>query len=162
MRKDLIGDTDICDNDGELNIKYFNVKKGQYWSPKEKAKLIEAVVKYGPTKFAQIKKEYLPDWTETEIRLRTMRLLKYYNLEEYTASERKFVDKDDIDAEAAANKQRAFEERIGGNSKIMIGGIYYNPPASSATAGGDTFYQSFFSAKSNAANAEAEQQAAAQ
>ena len=40
MRKDLIGDTDICDNDGELNIKYFNVKKGQYWSPKEKDKLI--------------------------------------------------------------------------------------------------------------------------
>ena len=88
--------------------------------------------------------------------MRTMRLLKYFNLEEYSASDRKFVDKDDIDAEAAANKQRAFEERIGGNNKIMVGGIYYNPPTSAGSAAGDSFYQSFFSAKSNAANAEAE------
>ena len=35
MRKDLCGG-DICDEDGNLNIKYFNVKKGQYWSPREK------------------------------------------------------------------------------------------------------------------------------
>ena len=82
MRKDLCSG-DMCDEDGELNIKYFNVKKGQYWSDKEKKALTNAVIKYGPTKYALIKKEFLPDWTETEIRLRIMRLFKYYNLEDY-------------------------------------------------------------------------------
>ena len=145
MRKDLC-QREICSMDGELNIKYFNVKKGQYWSPKEKDALIQAVIKYGPTKYAQIQKEFLPDWTETEIRLRICRLLKYYNLDDYSANGKVFESKEDIELEGAANKQRAFEERIAGNSKIMIGGIYYNPPSNSGTAG-DTFYQSFFSAK---------------
>ena len=34
MRKDLCTG-DICGEDGELNLKYFNVKKGQYWSLRE-------------------------------------------------------------------------------------------------------------------------------
>ena len=85
MRKDLCT-RDICDDNGELNIKYFNVKKGQYWSGKEQEKLIEAVIKHGPTKYAQIKSEFLPTWTETEIRLRICRLLKYYNLEDYNSA----------------------------------------------------------------------------
>ena len=99
MRKDLCTG-DICDEDGELNIKYFNVKKGQYWSDREKAKLIEGLIKHGPTKFALIKKQFLPDWTETEIRLRIMRLLKYYNLDDYTAQEKKFESAEDIELES--------------------------------------------------------------
>ena len=154
MRKDLCGG-DICNNDGDLNLKYFNVKKGQYWSPKEKALLIEAVIKHGPTKYAQIKSEFLSTWTETEIRLRICRLLKYYNLEDYNSSEKRLMSKEDIETEAAANKERAFEERIQGNPKIMVGGIYYNPPDTASLTGGDTFYNSFFSAKNNAAAAEA-------
>ena len=153
MRKELCtGDT--IDEDGDLNLKYFNVKKGQYWSPREQEKLIEAVIKHGPTKYAQIKSEFLPTWTETEIRLRICRLLKYYNLDDYNSCENKFTCKEDIMTEAAANKERAFEERIRGNTKIMIGGIYYNPPASATQTAQDTFYQSFFSAK-NAQNADA-------
>ena len=131
MRKDLCGG-DICDEDGNLNIKYFNVKKGQYWSPREKQKLIDAVIKHGPCKYALIKKEFLPEWTETEIRLRIMRLLKYYALEDYNGSDKTFTSQEDIETEAAANKERAFEERIKGDYKIMIGGIYYNPSTNAA------------------------------
>ena len=69
-------------------------------------------MKHGPTKFALIKKEFLPDWTETELRLRIMRLLKYYNLEDYTLHEKKFEKVEDIELEATQNKARAFEERI--------------------------------------------------
>ena len=108
----------------------------------------------------------MPDWTETELRLRIMRLLKYYNLDDYTLNEKKFLSAEDIEMEATANKARAFEERISGNTKIMIGGIYYNPPSNSGTAG-DTFYQSFFSAKNTdgttgAAQANEQAQAAMQ
>ena len=56
-----------------------------------------------------------------------MRLLKYYNLDDYTAQEKKFEAMEDIELESTQNKARAFEERIQGNSRIMIGGIYYNP-----------------------------------
>jgi len=150
MRKDLC-EGDICDEDGQLNIKYFNVKKGQYWSPREKQKLIDAVIKHGPTKYALIKKEFLPDWTETELRLRVMRLLKYYNLEDYVGSGKTFSSQEEIEAEAALNKERAFEERIKGDFKMMIGGIYYNPPQRDQTTGTDTFYQSFFTEKKAAA-----------
>ena len=126
------------------------MKKGQYWSQREKDNLVEGVIKHGPTKYALIKKEFLPDWSETEIRLRICRLLKYYNLEEY--GERSFATKEEIETEAAANKERAFEERIRGDTKIMVGGIYYNPP--SGAGGPDAFYQSFFATK-NAAGSSA-------
>ena len=96
----------------------------------------------------------MSNWTETEIRLRICRLLKYYNLEDYSASEKTFTCKEDIETEAAANKERAFEERIQGNAKIMVGGIYYNPP-DTANLAGDTFYNSFFTAK-NATDQQAE------
>ena len=85
--------------------------------------------------------------------MRICRLLKYYNLEDYASAEKKFTSREDIEIEGAANKQRAFEERINGNTKIMVGGIYYNPPTN-ATMAGDTFYQSFFSAKNTAATEE--------
>ena len=76
-----------------------------------------------------------------------MRLLKYYALEDYNGSDKTFTSQEDIETEAAANKERAFEERIKGDFKIMIGGIYYNPPSNAAQGGTDTFYQSFFTEK---------------
>jgi hypothetical protein len=39
MRKSLIKQ-DIIFQDGSLNRKYFNVKKGQYWSERENKRLI--------------------------------------------------------------------------------------------------------------------------
>ena len=39
MRKALCKDN-ICFADGSLNLKYFNVKKGHYWSQKETKALI--------------------------------------------------------------------------------------------------------------------------
>eukprot|EP00351_Strombidinopsis_sp_SopsisLIS2011_P004251 CAMPEP_0116880702 /NCGR_PEP_ID=MMETSP0463-20121206/12652_1 /TAXON_ID=181622 /ORGANISM="Strombidinopsis sp, Strain SopsisLIS2011" /LENGTH=40 /DNA_ID= /DNA_START= /DNA_END= /DNA_ORIENTATION= len=36
--------------DGSLNLKYFNVKRGHYWSKKENDELIKGVIKYGATK----------------------------------------------------------------------------------------------------------------
>ena len=81
MRKDLCI-PEICSKvDGSLNLKYFNVKKGHYWSKDCNEKLIEGVIKFGAVNFKAIKKEFLPDWTETEIRLRTCKLLRFYNLE---------------------------------------------------------------------------------
>jgi len=94
MRKELCGDTHITKKDGHLNLKYFNVKKGQYWSRDEQEELIIGVIKFGATKFNAIKKgsDRFTDgnWTETEIRLRTCKLLKIYDLSEY--EETKFVD----------------------------------------------------------------------
>ena len=87
MRKKLCND-DIVWQDGTLNRKYFNVKKGQYWSQKETVKLIQGVIKSGPLEFKQIKKDHFENWSETEIRLRICRLLKIYDLSKY--SDRKF------------------------------------------------------------------------
>ena len=97
MRKDLC-DGDIIDGNGHLNTKYFNVKKGQYWSEREDAKLVEGVIECGPIKFAKIKQEFLNDWTETEIRLRIIKLFKYYDLDAYKNTEWK--DLEQIQAEA--------------------------------------------------------------
>ena len=82
MRKALCNDQ-ICFSDGSLNLKYFNVKKGHYWSKKENEKLIAGVIEFGATNFKEIRREFLKEWTETEIRLRICKLLRYYDLEHY-------------------------------------------------------------------------------
>lgn len=82
MRKELCN-RDICAADGSLNIKYFNVKKGHYWSKQHSELLIVAVIKHGVCEHKKIKKEFFPQWTETEVRLRTCKLLRYYNLDDY-------------------------------------------------------------------------------
>ena len=82
MRKALCKDN-ICFEDGSLNLKYFNVKKGHYWSKKENKLLIEGVIKYGANDFKNIRENYLKEWTETEIRLRICKLLRYYELSDY-------------------------------------------------------------------------------
>ncbi len=56
MRKALCKDN-ICLKDGSLNLKYFNVKKGHYWSKKENDDLIKGVIKYGTCDYKKIKKE---------------------------------------------------------------------------------------------------------
>ena len=105
MRKSL-SDKNIIFPDGSLNLKYFNVKKGQYWSKEENRVLIQKVITYGPTAFAEIKKPRkdpskqdgidhgLENWTETEIRLRVCKLLKVYNLKPYEG--RKFASEEEI------------------------------------------------------------------
>lgn len=82
MRKALCNDQ-ICFSDGSLNLKYFNVKKGHYWSKKENDLLIKGVIQFGATNFKDIRAKHLKDWTETEIRLRICKLLRYYDLEHY-------------------------------------------------------------------------------
>ena len=50
MRKALCKNN-ICLGDGSLNLKYFNVKKGHYWSKTENDKLIEGVILYGACEY---------------------------------------------------------------------------------------------------------------
>ena len=145
MRKELCKDN-ICFPDGSLNLKYFNVKKGHYWSHKETKLLIAGVLAHGATKFKEIRKEQLPDWTETEIRLRICKLLRYYDLTHY--KDVKFTGEEQILAEAKKNRERA-EELDADQIKLMrtacakasdkekitkpkdpklVGGIHFNPP----------------------------------
>jgi hypothetical protein len=104
MRKALCNEQ-ICFTDGSLNLKYFNVKKGHYWSIDENTKLIDGVIKHGATNFKEIRAKFLTEWTETEIRLRICKLLRYYDLEHY--KDKKFETKDDILEEAAKNREQA-------------------------------------------------------
>ena len=102
MRQALIPENskNIVFEDGSLNFKYFNVKKGHYWSREENDRLIEGVLKYGACDYKAIKKEFFPtkgqgsNWSETEIRLRICRLLKCYDLTPY--EDRRFTDKSEI------------------------------------------------------------------
>lgn len=109
MRKELCGGTHITKKDGHLNLKYFNVKKGQYWSRDEHEELILGVIKYGCTKFNAIKKGSTRftdgNWTETEIRLRTCKLLKCYDLTLHANV--KFTSKEHIADVAAKNVKLA-------------------------------------------------------
>ena len=153
MRKELCHEH-IIHEDGALNIKYFNVKKGQYWSDVENKLLIQGVLFHGVTAYKAIKEDYLKktkddekgvDWSETEIRLRICRLLRYYNLEDYKNT--KFNTVEEIMLEAAKNKAYAIEQKKAGESKCLVGGIYYNPPASQTEAQGESFFYSYFNAK---------------
>lgn len=56
MRKALCNEN-IMQKDGSLNLKYFNVKKGHYWSQNETKMLIEAVLAHGPANVRKIKKD---------------------------------------------------------------------------------------------------------
>ena len=135
MRKSLIKE-DIIQPDGSLNLKYFNVKKGQYWSARENELLIKGVLKYGPTQFKEIKINlFEKNWTETEIRLRICRLLKQYNLTVY--KDKLFVSAEEIFEEAKKNKEEAIR------TKKCAGGVLYNPPADTS----DEIINSFFNKK---------------
>ena len=104
MRKALCKN-DICFADGSLNLKYFNVKKGHYWSKLETKALIEGVIKFGATQYKSIRKEFLKEWTETEIRLRICKLLRYYELSHY--KDHKFTCEEEILKEAKKNREEA-------------------------------------------------------
>ena len=104
MRKALCKNN-ICLGDGSLNLKYFNVKKGHYWSKTENDKLIEGVILYGACEYKKIKRSFLADWSETEIRLRICKLLRYYSIEDY--KDKKFSSVEEILDEAKKNKKEA-------------------------------------------------------
>lgn len=78
------------------------------------------MLKHGLTAVKKIKKEKFQNWTETEIRLRICRLIKYYNLPDYEG--RKFSSKEELFAEAKKNRAEAIK------AGKELGGIYYNPP----------------------------------
>ena len=148
MRKALCNEHIIHD-DGQLNIKYFNVKKGQYWSQLENERLILGIIEFGPCAFKEIKETWLKDykkdkkgvdWSQTEIRLRVCRLFRYYNLDDY--KDKRFKSKEEILEEAQKNKDYAISQK---DKKVYVGGIYYNPPVNEYQA--DTFINSFFNAK---------------
>lgn len=96
MRKLVTKDTDIVNAEGNLNLKYFNVKKGQYWSKKENDALIAGVIEFGPTDYKTIKCKHLKNWSETEIRLRICRLLKVYELGKKYKEDFRFKDEAEI------------------------------------------------------------------
>ena len=104
MRKSLCN-SNIITEDGALNLKYFNVKKGHYWSKQENASLIQGVIKYGATNFKEIRAKFLKEWTETEIRLRICKLLRFYNLKDYEGVT--FINEEHILSEALKNKKEA-------------------------------------------------------
>ena len=82
------------------------------------------------------------DWSETEIRLRICRLLRYYNLDDYKNTT--FNTLEEIMLEAEKNKKYAIDQK---DAKVLVGGIYYNPPASVTEAQGESFFYSYFNAK---------------
>ena len=145
MRKALCKD-DICFSDGSLNLKYFNVKKGHYWSQKETKQLVKGVIQYGALAFKQIKTHHLPDWTETEIRLRICKLLRFYDLKAYEShiftseehiyaeakknrEEAQKLDKEQIDQmREKCQKQSDKEKIVKPKDPKLVGGIYFNPP----------------------------------
>ena len=123
MRQDLSAENSkhIIFEDGSLNFKYFNVKKGHYWSKEENEKLLEGVLRFGATDFKSIKRECFKgsNWSETEIRLRVCRLLKCYNLQPY--EEKGFKSREELLECAKRNKEDAVK------MKKACGGILYNP-----------------------------------
>ena len=110
MRQSLIDENskNIIFEDGSLNFKYFNVKKGHYWSADENEKLIQGVLRFGATEFKQIRRECFgksTSWSETEIRLRICRLLKCYDLKPY--EQRRFSSREELLDCARHNKEEA-------------------------------------------------------
>lgn len=161
---------ELCEQDilkrgtGELNVKYFNVKKGSYWSEREDELLLQLVLKFGPTNFEAIrnhdpqscerlckddestaeteKRKPLSNWTETEIRLRISKLLRVYDLTPYEKTI--FASKEEIAAEAAKNKV------LGKDANALKGGVWFNPPASRDNISVGTL-NAFMKVKSSAA-----------
>jgi hypothetical protein len=138
----------IIFEDGSLNFKYFNVKKGHYWSKEENEKLIEGVLRYGATNFKDIREKAFKcsseksasNWSETEIRLRVCRLLKCYDLSPYEAH--RFSSREELLEHAKRNKQEALR------SKRVVGGILYNPAPEPDT---DSIMSSMFNRKNQPA-----------
>mmetsp|Transcript_6641 Transcript_6641/g.10678 ORF Transcript_6641/g.10678 Transcript_6641/m.10678 type:complete len:147 (+) Transcript_6641:30-470(+) len=83
MRKELCCKNNICFKSGSLNLKYFNVKKGHYWSNKENEALRQAIVEFGPANYQAIQSNRFKSWTTTEIRLRICKLMRTLNIGDY-------------------------------------------------------------------------------
>ena len=136
MRQALINQNskNINFDDGSLNFKYFNVKKGHYWSKDENERLMEGVLKHGACEIKSIKRDFFhnkgtgSNWSETEIRLRICRLFKCYDLTPYATHH--FTSKAEILECARKNKEEAIA------TKKICGGILYNPPLTGKVIGG--------------------------
>jgi hypothetical protein len=108
----------MCENDiidaktAALNLKYFNEKKGSYWSSRETKCLRALLLKYKCTAFAQIQAHEeaggvkpLDNFSETEIRLRICKVLKVYDLSPYQG--KVFASLQEINAERTKNVEHA-------------------------------------------------------
>ena len=135
----------ICFEDGSLNLKYFNVKKGHYWSKEENEMLVKGVMEFGAASYKSIREKYFSTWTETEIRLRICKLLKIYKLEDY--KDHIFTCKEEIMKEAKKNRQEAekldkatkkkyydrnptmgdeYGAKVKSKDLVLVGGIHFN------------------------------------
>src|SRR4051794_3418962 len=66
---------DMVHDDGSINHKYFLVKRGAYWSPREDEALIRGLEICGVGKWNKIKFYELDNYSEVEIEMRTSILL---------------------------------------------------------------------------------------
>ena len=67
MRIDLCDQDIISKSTGALNLKYFNVKKGQYWSKRETKHLEKCLILYGATKFHEIRHHVDLQWQKSDL-----------------------------------------------------------------------------------------------
>eukprot|EP01022_Parablepharisma_sp_SALTPOND_P001574 TRINITY_DN1067_c0_g1_i1.p2 TRINITY_DN1067_c0_g1~~TRINITY_DN1067_c0_g1_i1.p2 ORF type:complete len:168 (-),score=18.22 TRINITY_DN1067_c0_g1_i1:179-622(-) len=114
--------------DGSLNHKYFKEKVGTFWGQQENETLIQAIRECGIGNWEMIKMLYFKKrvkieqqlkQTDTELRLRTQRLLKIHNLDKYQDLK---LTKEQIQEEANKNMKEGMEKRK------FKHGIYYNNP----------------------------------
>ena len=124
FRKALSG-SKIAKSDGSLNHKYFKEKIGCFWGPEDDELLIKAIGIFGIGKWDQMIHAYFCNrvifnykiQTDSELSLRTVKLLKLYDISEY---EGRKLTKEEIIKEA---KKNLLEGEIRGKMKY---GIYYN------------------------------------
>lgn len=91
MRKAFSNKNCISPN-GELNHKYFQNKIGQNWTEEESQKLLHGLSKHGVGAWTEMKNDFLKNWSETELKLRTGQLLKCFNVDKYNG--RKLSDEE--------------------------------------------------------------------
>lgn len=150
---------------GLLNLDYFKVKKGQYWSSVETQILKNLVIIFGAydsqrNVYQQIKNaDYegthqddhgnlvsvngkpLKDFEEIEIRLRVAKLLGIFDLSCYEGKQFKTVE--EVDQEAKINQQR-FAEGCFDKSVKVKGGVVFNPRPEDQPQTQRNFVNSFF------------------
>jgi len=79
---------EMLNPDGSLKQSYFLpkdviVKERRQWTEIERDLLLQGIKKYGVGNFQDILKEFLPEWTVKDLRIRTMRLIGRQNLQAY-------------------------------------------------------------------------------
>ena len=135
MRGDLCHKDLIKKDQGNvLNLPYFKVKKGQYWTPEAQRQLEKAVLEHGAYDFQKIRDVCFPEEDKhgnkirspIEIKLRLSKLLRIYDLEGY--KDRQFGSLEEIKQEAAENLAKAKELAKSSNKKHLVGGVWMKRP----------------------------------